>query len=71
MTSSKAVKILLQFLLIGCKSLNRCVKKQQESACQGGRTGSQEHVTTGQGGSKGLRRIEKQVWIDSVYGQSI
>ena len=44
---------------------------QQESACQGAEQGPQEQVMKGQGGNTSLRSIEKQDWIDIVYGQSI
>ena len=44
---------------------------QQESACQGAEQGPQEQVMKGQGEHRSLRRIEKQDWIDSVYGQTI
>ena len=42
----------------------------------GAEQGPQEQVTTGQGGNRSLRRIEKQEWIDlclwtngQIYGQ--
>ena len=36
----------------------------------GGRARPQEQVMKGQGGNGSLRRIEKQDWKDSFYGQT-
>ena len=37
----------------------------------GAEQGLQEQATKGQRGNRAFRRIEKQYWIDSVYGQTI
>ena len=36
----------------------------------GAEKGPQEQITTRQGGNRILRRIEKQDWIGSIYGQT-
>ena len=41
------------------------IESNKNQHARGAEKGPQEQVTTGQGGSKSLRRIEKQDWIDS------